>query len=154
MRRKLILGAASWFGLGYLPKMPGTWGTLGAIPLWWAMSGLDWPRFLIVTVSFITVAIWISNEAEKIYGKHDVQHIVIDEVAGLLVAGFLVPFAWPEVVTTFLLFRLFDMTKPGPIRWLDRHIGGGVGVVIDDVVAGVAACLVMHAGRWLVGGWL
>ena len=64
-------------------------------------------------------SIWISNEAEKIYGKHDVQYIVIDEVAGLLVAAFLVPFRWPEVVTTFLLFRLFDMTKPGPIRWLD-----------------------------------
>jgi phosphatidylglycerophosphatase A len=152
MRRKLILGLASWFGLGFLPKAPGTWGTLGALPLWWAMADLTWAQYLTVTLTFISVSIWVSHEAEMIFGEHDVSHIVIDEVAGLLVAAFLVPFAWPEVMATFLLFRLFDITKPWPIRWLDRHIGGGVGVVVDDVVAGAAACLVMHLGFALVGG--
>ncbi|OGQ90984.1 MAG: hypothetical protein A2289_00725 [Deltaproteobacteria bacterium RIFOXYA12_FULL_58_15] len=153
MRRKFILGVASWGGLGYLPKGPGTWGTLGAIPLWWVLATLERPVFVAVCFVFVGVAILVSHEAEKIYGSHDVGHIVIDEVAGLLVTVVGVPCRWPEVLAAFVLFRLLDIVKPWPIGWIDRRVPGGAGVVLDDVAAGVIGCLVLHAARLLLGGW-
>ncbi|MEE8408099.1 MAG: phosphatidylglycerophosphatase A [Myxococcota bacterium] len=153
MRRTLILGAASWFGTGYLPRMPGTWGTVGAIPLWWAMSTFELHWFVVATVVAIVISIWVSELAERIYGSHDVQHIVIDEVVGLLVAAIGVPFRWPEVLAAFILFRIFDMWKPPPIGWVDRQVGGGFGVVIDDVIAGLFALGLLHGARWALGGW-
>jgi phosphatidylglycerophosphatase A len=153
MYRWLILASASWLGLGYLPRAPGTWGTLGAIPLWWAMARLAPWESAVITALIALASIWIAHQAERIYGAHDVQHIVIDEVAGMLVAAIGVPFAWPEVVAAFVLFRLFDMVKPGPIRWLDQNVGGGLGVVLDDIAAGAAASGVLWSMRLILGGW-
>jgi phosphatidylglycerophosphatase A len=144
---------ASAFGLGYLPKAPGTYGTLGAIPLWYAMAGLPGWAFALVTVAAIGVATAIAELAERVYGGHDTQKIVIDEVVGLLATVVGVPFRWPEVLAAFVLFRLLDMWKPQPIRWIDDHVQGGFGVVFDDVAAGVVGCLVLHTARVLLGGW-
>ena len=150
---RVVLALASTFGLGYLPVAPGTYGTLAAIPLWYAMSTLPWWAFALVTLVAIMVAIWVAGLAERIYGSHDVQHIVIDEVVGLLVTVIGVPFAWPEVLMAFVLFRLLDSVKPGPIRWIDRHMTGGKGVVLDDVAAGVVGCVALHLARLFLGGW-
>ena len=100
-----------------------------------------------------THPIRLSSLAERIYGAHDVQKIVIDETAGLLVTVIGVPFRWPEVVAAFIAFRVLDMTKPWPIRWLDRNVRGGFGVVLDDLVAGAVACGALHGARLLHGGW-
>ena len=89
--RSAVLTASSWFGLGYLPKAPGTWGTLGVLPLWWLLSAQPHWQFVSFTVLFACFAIWASGRAEKIYGAHDVQKIVVDEVAGLLVAAIGIP---------------------------------------------------------------
>ncbi|MBI5511888.1 MAG: phosphatidylglycerophosphatase A [Deltaproteobacteria bacterium] len=152
-RRLLVLSLSSAFGLGYLPLAPGTWGTLAAIPLWWALSSLAWLPFAAVAAIFTGAAIGVAHLAEGIYGEHDVQRIVIDEVAGLLVAAIGVPFRWPEILAAFVLFRVLDMTKPPPIRAIDRGVGGALGVVLDDVAAGAVACALMHLGRALYGGW-
>lgn len=151
--RLLVLSASSALGLGYLPKMPGTFGTLAAIPIWWALSGHALSVSISVTAAAILVAIWIAGCAEAIYGKHDAQRIVIDEVVGLLTAAIGVPFAWPEVLAAFLLFRFFDMTKPPPIRTIDRRVPGGLGVVLDDVAAGAVSCALLHTARVVHGGW-
>jgi len=148
-----VLALSSALGLGYLPKAPGTWGTLAAIPIWWALRGLATLPFAIVVLAVCFVSVLVAEAAERIYGKHDVQKIVIDEVAGLLVTAIGVPFRWPEVIAAFVLFRLLDMTKPGPIRTLDERVPGGLGVVLDDVGAGLVACALLHLARLIYGGW-
>lgn len=149
-KRRLILAGSSFFGLGYLPWAPGTWGTVGALALWWLLAPLSLPLFVAATVVISLFAIWISGRAERLYGDHDVGHIVIDEVAGLLCTAVGIPFQWPYVLVVFIVFRALDMWKPWPIRWFDRHVEGGLGVVIDDVVAGVIGCGLVHLARvWL-----
>ncbi|MEK7705154.1 MAG: phosphatidylglycerophosphatase A [Myxococcota bacterium] len=153
MKRRFILTVSSALGLGYAPVAPGTFGTLAALPIWWAASGLSLTGFVLVTVVVTVAAVVVSELAERIYGSHDVQRIVIDEVAGMLVTVIGVPFRWPEVLAAFALFRLLDATKPPPIRWFDRHVKGGFGVVLDDVVAGAIACALLHGARLVLGGW-
>lgn len=150
---RAVIGLTSVLGLGYLPWAPGTWGTLAALPLWWALADLSWAPFVALCLAVTAVAIAASHRAEKIYGGHDVQHIVIDEVAGMLWTVVCVPWRWPEVIAAFVLFRILDAGKPWPIRWFDRHVGGGLGVVIDDVVAGIIGCGILHGAARLYGSW-
>lgn len=150
---RLTLTASSVLGLGYAPVAPGTWGTLAGLPLWWAMRTCTPPVFSCITALCVCAAVAVASRAEKIYGAHDVQRIVIDEVVGLLCTVIGVPWRWPEVVAAFVLFRLLDALKPPPISWFDAHVPGGLGVVIDDVVAGLIGCVLLHLGCWLHGGW-
>lgn len=144
-RRATVLSLSSAFGLGYLPRAPGTFGTLAALPIWWAVAGWSVAAQLALVVVVGGLAVWVAAQAEWIYARHDVSKVVIDEVAGMLVAVVGVAFVWPNVVAGFVLFRLFDVLKPFPIRWLDRHVGGGFGVVLDDLMAGVYAGVLLHA---------
>lgn len=153
MQRRFILTLSSFFGLGYLRPAPGTWGTLGAIPLWWLLADLSWPMFSAAVLALTGVSVVICQQAEAIYGHHDVSEIVLDEVVGMLIAAVAVPFRWPQVLAAFILFRLFDIWKPFPIRWIDREVKGGLGVVLDDVLAGLFALAVLHGCRWIVGDW-
>jgi phosphatidylglycerophosphatase A len=153
--RVAILTGSSWFGAGYLPKMPGTWGALGAIPLWWWLTTL-FPEpiwFGAAVLVFCALAVLVCIGADRIYETHDSQKIVIDEVAGVLVAAIGAPFRWQQVVVVFALFRLFDIWKPGPVKWADKKVSGGVGVWLDDIIAGLMACAVVHLVRYLYGGW-
>ena len=143
----------SLFGLGYLPVMPGTWGTIGAVGVWWLLAPLSGPAFVAVTAGSTLVAIGLCHAAEKLYGSHDVQHIVIDEMVGLLATVMFVPFRLPQVVAAFLIFRLLDTLKPWPIRLIDAHMPGGPGVVLDDTAAGLVGCLLLHACRFFNHGW-
>ena len=119
------------------------------MPLWWLLSHLPIWAAGVAIAAFIGFACIVAGAAERIYGGHDVGHIVIDEVAGLLVCGLAVPFKAPWIVAAFVLFRLFDITKPGPVRWLDRNVGGGVGVVMDDVAAGLFGWVILQAAMAL-----
>lgn len=132
-------------GAGLIPGAPGTYGTIVTVPLAWALGRLGTPVYLAVTVLVAAVGSWAADVYCRATRRHDNQQIVIDEVAGYLVT--LAPVARTPVnlLIGFVLFRLFDITKPPPVRWIDRRVGGGFGVVADDLGAGVygAICLVL-----------
>ena len=149
--RRFVLGITSVGGLGYAPFAPGTFGSLGAMPFWWLAATLSPVPYILMTVAVTGLAIWASNHAEVIYGEHDSGKIVVDEFAGILATGFLIPQSWEWALAVFIVFRLFDILKPPPIRQIDAKLGGGAGVVLDDVVAGIMACITLHLGWVLIG---
>lgn len=138
------LALASVFGVGYLPVAPGTWGTLAAMPIAWACAGLSQWGYLALCVAVTVVAIGASALADRALGEHDSGHIVIDEVAGYLwtLVGVSRGDVW-LLIFGFVLFRVADVVKPPPARAIDRRMGGGAGVVLDDVAAGVWAALAL-----------
>ena len=144
IKQRFFMFAATGAMVGYAPVAPGTWGTLVGIPLV-LLCGLlppAWQAFAVVL--FIMGAIWIAQEAEILFGKKDPGAIVIDEMAGYLVALCGLPVTLPCLVAGFLLFRFFDIVKPFPIRYFERQFSGGAGVVLDDIFAGLYAGLVLR----------
>ena len=131
------------FGTGCSPKAPGTMGTLLAVGIYMPLSLLSSAAYLGVLGMVILGGIWLCGSAARDLGVHDHPGIVWDEIAGFLLTMVAAPSGWYWVAIGFLLFRLFDIWKPWPIRWLDREIGGGLGIMLDDIVAGLfaAACL-------------
>ena len=140
IRGKTVLILSSWFCVGLIPKARGTFGTLASVPLVFGMSYLGVLPGTIFLFMFIIIAIMLSGYGEKLLEKDDPPEIVIDEVAGFLITLFLLPFSLHILSLGFLLFRFFDILKPFPIKRLER-IGGGTGIVLDDVLAGVYANL-------------
>jgi phosphatidylglycerophosphatase A len=137
-------------GAGYVPIAPGTAGTAVAVPLTYALAGLGWAPFLAVTAAVTAIGIIAAGEADHSWGTHDSGRIVIDEVAGYMVT--MAPVdrhdLWTLVIG-FALFRLLDQLKPPPARAIDRRMGGGAGVVLDDVAAGVWGAAIM----WGLAHW-
>ena len=142
---------SSWFGVGRLPKAPGTFGSLAALPVVLLMSGLGPVVGAVFLVVFVGLAIRAAAITEQVLGQRDPGVIVVDEVAGMLVALYLLPATWGFLAGGFFLFRLFDIVKPFPIRRLER-LPGGAGVVLDDVLAGVFANLALRIGVSVWGG--
>ena len=135
---------ATALGAGYSPIAPGTCGTLVAVPIAWALAGAPLWIFIAVTLAITAVGIAAADCADRAWGSHDDQRIVIDEVAGYLVT--VVPVdcsAWTSLAVGFVVFRALDILKPPPIRWFDEHLPGGWGVVLDDVAAGVMGAILM-----------
>jgi phosphatidylglycerophosphatase A len=141
-----------WFALGFgsglAPKAPGTFGTLAAIP----MVLLLWPLGWFWMIGFILLGtllgIYICDSVSRDIGTDDHGSIVWDEVIGFAITMFAVPLTALNILVAFLLFRLLDIIKPWPIRWFDRNVHGGFGVMLDDIVAGILACALLH-GVWL-----
>lgn len=129
---------AAWGPCGYAPVAPGTFGTLGAIPLYWALTWLTFPAYLGVTLALTLVSMAAAQRAGRYWKVADASPIVIDEVVGYLVTMAFVPFSWPAAIAGFFLFRLFDVLKPWPASAFDR-VKNGFGVTMDDVAAGVFA---------------
>lgn len=137
------------FGSGLAPRAPGTFGTLVAVPLFLLLSQgplLFYLGFLLV--AFVAGVFWCGRTAREL-GVHDHPGIVWDEVVGFLVTMLAAPAGWPWLVAGFVLFRLFDILKPWPIRWADRRVRGGLGIMLDDVLAGIGAALVLVALQFL-----
>ncbi len=151
--RGFVLAIATAGGAGYIPGAPGTFGSMVGVLVFAALAGFGLPLFALTTASLTVLGIWASDHAERIFGKKDDGRIVIDEVAGQLIvlAPLLVLVPPGEIlnplwlVTGFVLFRVFDIWKPGPARWAERNFRGGAGVVLDDVVAGCFGALVLSA---------
>ncbi len=143
MRRFVIL-FATWWGTGYSPVASGTVGTLAAIPLYLAVARLPVYLYLLFLLALTIFACWVSGKAEVIFDEKDSGKIVIDEVVGYLVTMIGVPFSWVGVLLGFLLFRFFDIVKVPPASYIDLRMKNGSGVVLDDVAAGVYACLALH----------
>jgi phosphatidylglycerophosphatase A len=137
----LIMFLATGFYSGRLPKAPGTWGSLVALPIHFFLMKLSFNSYLIALGIIFVIAVSVSGSAEKILDTKDPGCIVIDEIIGMLVALFALP-ATPFIfVLGFIFFRIFDIFKPFPVNWFDSHINGGLGVVMDDIVAGVYSYL-------------
>ncbi len=154
--RSPVLLLAFGFGAGLAPRGPGTWGSMLALPL--AALLLPWPAlFLLVTLLITLVGIPICGRAAHKLGVHDHGGIVWDEVAGQMIACiplFILPPSLNLVSglgMAFVLFRLFDIAKPWPIRYVDKHVDGGFGIMLDDVLAGFAAAGVMVIFLRLIG---
>jgi phosphatidylglycerophosphatase A len=137
---------ATWFGVGLLPIAPGTWGSLAALPFAWAIRSSWGAAGLAVAVAIVfALGWWAAGAIAKASGVQDHGSIVIDEVAGqwlVLLAASRDPLTW---VLAFVLFRVFDIWKPWPVRWADRQVAGGLGIMLDDVVAAGYAVAAMLA---------
>ncbi|MGB7574212.1 MAG: phosphatidylglycerophosphatase A [Thermodesulfobacteriota bacterium] len=141
---RFFLILATGFGVGYSPVAPGTLGTLVAIPIYYFLSEIPSPLYEITLIGFIFLSVWISEKAEIFFVKKDDQRIVIDEIVGFLITMLWIPKTTRFIIIGFILFRFFDILKPIPIRRIERKFKGGFGVVLDDVVAGVYANIVLQ----------
>jgi len=139
------------FGAGLAPRAPGTCGTLVAVPIWLALSGFGMPLRITAVAVICLAGFWLCGESARRLGEHDHPGIVWDEIAGFLLAMLAAPRGWIWVAAGFGLFRLFDIWKPWPIRDLDRGMSGGIGIMMDDLVAGLFAAAVMLAARHWAG---
>ncbi|OGQ51842.1 MAG: hypothetical protein A3J24_03715 [Deltaproteobacteria bacterium RIFCSPLOWO2_02_FULL_53_8] len=139
MKDKLITFIATGAYIGFSPRAPGTLGTLWGVAVVWLLSGhgIFWNAAAIIAVTL--VAVYTAHEAARIIGAKDPGCIVIDEVCGYMVASFMVPWGLQAAILAFILFRFFDILKPWPVSVIDREVGGGFGIVLDDVAAGVYA---------------
>ncbi|TBR40246.1 MULTISPECIES: phosphatidylglycerophosphatase A family protein [Dyella] len=147
-RRILLSSPAGWlacgFGSGLTPKAQGTFGSLAALLPWLLLRHLSLPVYVLVLVVAFAIGVWACTVAGRALGVDDHRSLVWDEFVGLwiaLIPAMLAP--WWMVIAGFALFRLFDVAKPWPISWLDRRLKGGLGVMVDDVVAGVFAAIVL-----------
>ena len=149
---KVFLLLATFCHIGFLPKAPGTWASAVTVLLWLAVAHFLplslWGYWLAVAVLFV-VGVVCAGAAEKILDTPDPGPVVIDEVTGQLIALYAAPAHPLAALAGFALFRLFDLWKPFPVGWLDTHIHGGTGIMLDDVMAGLYALLVLQLGLFL-----
>jgi phosphatidylglycerophosphatase A len=140
----LIIAMASAGYAGFFPWAPGTVGTLVGVLIYLLFSLLPPPIYLLTTVAFFFLACWVAGKAEEILGKRDSPKIVIDEVAGYLIAMTWLPLSPACLASGFLFFRVLDIIKPPPLGWVHAKMMGGMAVVLDDAVAGAYTNLLLR----------
>ena len=150
--RSVLHWVAFGAGAGLFPRAPGTAGTVVAVPIFLAIGTAPLAVYGLGLAFVIGVGIWVCGRTARDLGVHDHPGIVLDEIAGYLVTMTALPFEWPWIVAGFVAFRVFDIAKPWPISLADRRVGGGLGIMLDDVIAGVLACAALHAVRYAIGG--
>lgn len=139
----VLLG--TWFGVGFLPLAPGTFGSLAAIPVGWlVIAFFGWPALLLLAVAVFALGVWCAEICARRIGVADPSAVVIDEVAGQWLVLLVVPQEFFYYVAAFVAFRTFDIWKPFPVSWAERSFRGGFGVMIDDVFAAGYACLILY----------
>lgn len=136
------------FGSGLSPKAPGTMGTLAALPVWYLLAQLPLAGYIAGLLLVIAVGPYLCGKTARDLGVHDHGGIVWDEIAGFLLTMLLVPVSIWTALIGFALFRLFDIVKPWPIGWLDKHVHGGTGIMLDDLVAALYAGVCIQALLW------
>ena len=149
IRGKAALVLSTWFGAGLVPGAPGTAGTLAGLPLVLIFKCFGSIYEALVLFAFVLLSIWAADRSYRLLGREDPPEVVIDEVAGYLLALFLLPATWVTISLGFLLFRVFDIWKPFPIKRLEV-IKGGPGIVLDDLMAGLYANLIMRIALQLM----
>ena len=132
------------FGTGAVPYAPGTFGTLPGVAVVWAMAGLSPAVYATVACALFGFGVWICARTSRDIGVHDHPGIVLDEIVGFVVTMTAVPVTLWTLCAGFVLFRFFDIVKPWPIRYLDRNLKGGLGIMLDDVAAGACAAAGLH----------
>lgn len=148
---KIVLFLAFGVGFGFIRPAPGTWGTLPGIAIAALVMASPWLHIgvlLLVTIG----GIWLCERASQILGVHDHGGIVIDEIAGVLLALLFFEPTWLTLLLGFAWFRLFDIVKPPPIGWIDKRVYGGLGIMLDDLIAGIFAWGALWLSLTLFGG--
>ena len=141
----------TWFGSGWLPGAPGTWGSLAALPFAWLILTYGGPGLLaLAALAVFGAGCWAADIAARETNTKDPSWIVVDEVVGQWLALLAAPFTLSGFATGFVLFRLFDIWKPWPISWADRRLEGGVGIMADDVLAAIYAAIILGIGRTIL----
>ena len=141
------------FGAGLSPVAPGTMGTVVAVLLYLLLQGLSSFAYWLITGFLLLSGFWICHYTSRALGAHDHNGIVWDEIVGYLVTMGIAPRGWEWMMTGFLLFRFFDVVKPWPVSWVDRSIGGGLGIMLDDVVAGLYSLVVIQVLAVMLGAF-
>ncbi len=142
---------ATLFGVGFVRWAPGTFGSLAAVVIWWVLlAELPWSIQLGVVFIYSLLSTVIIERAMRRFGVKDAPEFVADEVAGMWLALLAAPHVWWAALGGFALFRLFDIAKPWPVGWLDRNVSGGLGVMADDLAAGVLSLAVLQISVFLV----
>ena len=139
------------FGSGLSPVAPGTVGTLAAIPIYLLLNTFSQLTYFAALILISLLSVFIAGKSARLLQVHDHGGIVIDEICGYLLTMLLAPPGWQWVIAGFVLFRLFDIVKPWPIRFLDQHVRGGLGIVADDLMAGIYALLSLQLVVLAVG---
>ena len=143
-RDKASVFLATGFYVGNIPFAPGTFGSLIGLPLSFLLAGLPLSAAMVAAVIIIGLAVWIAGAAARTFERKDPGCFVVDELAGMVVTLIGLPFNLANVMTGFILFRILDILKPFPIRVLDKRLSGGLGIVADDVVAGIFANILIR----------
>lgn len=139
------------FGSGLMPWAPGTFGTLMALPVYALLVQGGWGIYLVIMLMAFLMGIAVCDYVSNALGEHDYSGIVWDEIVGYLFTMFLAPPGWLWMMIGFVLFRLFDIWKPQPIRLIDKHVHGGLGIMLDDVMAAIPAwCLLQLLAWWFL----
>jgi phosphatidylglycerophosphatase A len=138
------------FGSGLSPWAPGTAGTLVAVPLYLLVAEFTLPVYSLFILVTAVLGIWFCDAASRELGVHDHPGIVWDEFVGYWITMWALPVSWQWALAGFVAFRVFDIAKPWPIGWLDKRVKGGFGIMIDDILAGVIACGLLHLVRVLI----
>ena len=139
-------------GTGLAPRAPGTAGTAVAIPIYAILATQPVGLYLLAVALIAAAGILVCGRTARDLGVHDHPGIVLDEIAGFLVTMTALPFDWPWIAAGFAAFRILDVAKPWPVSLADRKVGGGLGIMLDDLLAGALACATLHAARYLLGG--
>lgn len=140
------------FGLGYFPIAPGTWASLAAVLAAWGIVDIIGPWGLVsATAASLALGLWASRKYAERTGNEDPSEVVIDEVGGMWLSLLLVPKLWWAYGLAFAAFRVFDIFKPWPASYFDRKVGGGLGIMGDDVVAALYALVVVHVALYFWG---
>lgn len=137
------------FGTGALPFAPGTFGTLIAIPFYLLLAPLSLPLYIGIVVLITLGSIYLSHQVAKEIDVHDHPGMCLDEIVGFLVTMINAPLGLFWILLGFLLFRFFDIVKPPPIRWVDTQVHGGLGIILDDVLAGIYSMLIIQFVAWV-----
>lgn len=155
---RTILGSpvhfiAFGFGIGLSPKGPGTVGTLAGLPFWFLLNGFQWPLYMCACVLLFAAGCWLCGESARRLGVHDHGGIVFDEIVGFLVTCtplLVLGLGTNWLLAAFVLFRLFDILKPWPIKVLDAKVHGGFGIMVDDLIAGIFAAMLLALANYLI----
>lgn len=138
------------FGAGLSPRAPGTVGTIAAVPFYLLLRPLPLSWYIALVAGLTLIGIWACGKTAREMNAHDPAAIVWDEVVGFLLAMTAAPPGWPWILAGFVLFRFFDILKPWPIRELDQRVRGGLGVILDDLLAGVMTWVLLQAAARLL----
>ena len=147
---KLIVFLATGWGTGFFPKAPGTFASAAFFPVgYWFLHQIGWQIFLgLFTIPLIFMSAWLCERAAEIFKNEDPKEVVIDEWAGMSIV-LLGASTWFEGILAFVLFRIFDIAKPGPVGYFDRNWKSGWGVTMDDVIAGIMGLALLLGGKWV-----